>query len=104
MFFIASSADVNVCYNCAFGKEKTNSEDKQFITFGFENVTSAVTLSRENPNGKKTANTPGLPKPVLTASDCLSAKNRLFQADQFESSHFSTNGHTLISLHCLLTV
>ena len=104
VFFIASLANVNVCYNVAFQKEKSDSENKQLITSGFENVISAVILSRENQTGRKAADPTVLLKPALMASDCLSAKNRLFYPGNFELSHVTINEHTLVSLHCLLTV
>jgi len=104
VFFVASLANANVCYNAAFQKEKSDSENKQLIAAGFENVISAVILSREDQTAGKAAGPTGLPKPALMASDSLSAKNRLSPAGNFELSHVTINEHTLVSLHCLLTI
>jgi len=107
VFFMASLANVNVCRNAAFQKEKSGSENKQLITSGFENVISAVILSRENQTGKRVANPTSSPKPALIASDYYSAKNRFPHTGNFESPYLDANGineHTLVSLHCLLTV
>jgi hypothetical protein len=107
VFFIAYLANVNVCYNAAFQKEKSDSENKQLITSDFENVISAVILSRENQTGRKATNPTGLPKLTLIASDYFSAKNKFPHVGNFEPPYVTVNGineHTLVSLHCLLTV
>jgi hypothetical protein len=102
--FIASLADVNVLYNAALQKQKSGSENKQLIASDFENVISAVILPRENQTARKAADPTGLPKPALTASDCLSAKNRSHHNGNFKLSHVTINELTLVSLHCLLAV
>jgi len=104
VFFIASLVNVNICHNATFQKEKSDSENKQLISFGFENVISAVILSHENQTGRKVTDPTGLLKPALMAFDCLLAKNRLSPAGNFELSHVTINERTLVSLHCLLTV
>jgi len=107
VFFIASLANVNVYRSGAFQKEKSGSENVQLIGSDFENIISAVILSRESQTGGKVTNPAGLPKPTLITSDYFSAKNRFPHVGNFEPLYVTLNGineHTLVSLHCLLTV
>lgn len=96
-----------VCTNSAFKKEKPDSDNKQLITSGFEIMSSASIAFRENQIGRKVTNPTGLPKPALTALQCCSAKKSPLHIGNFESSHVAVNEineHTLVTLHCLLTV
>ena len=104
MFFIAFLANAKVFQDFMFQREKPDSEKKQLIRSDFENVVSAVILSRAKQNNTKAAEQTSLPKPTFISSNYLSAKNRLFHTGEFGSSNVTTHEHTLVSLHCLLTL
>ena len=104
VLIVASLAHVDVCCSTPFQEEKSDAEDRYSVSSDFERMAFSLPLPRENQTGSKTAGPAGLPRLTPIASDCLSAKNRLFYAANIESSHLTTNEHTLVSLHCLLTV
>lgn len=101
---VVSLAHANLCRNVSFRKEKPHAEGRQSLTSDFEGIASAANLPRENRPAKRATDRAGLAKAPAATADMTFTEDGSPSVVNSESSRIITNGLTLVSLHCQLTV